>query len=267
VSLVAVAQLGGQGRPVLVGTLRRALGRFVQPVPADDPLGPDAHVALEEPLQPAGRGVQPLGQRLDPGERRVGGYLADQSPGLLGPRIALRYPREQCRLHRGRHPGVVGRGDHRALQRVRVDPVEQLLHREPPAGQLGDRAAQVRVEAAGPERRPDRPALVSKRMGEVTPDDALDRRAAPAHHEVHHGVGQDPLLGRLAPAQVPADRPVHLDERGQYRVGREPLQPERGAGDRVVQHRPGPPRHRRVFARTRRLHAVSVRAWRPTPYS
>src|SRR4029453_11371050 len=72
VGLVEVAEVAGEQGQVEVVPLVEALDRLVEAGPADDPLGGDAGVGGEQPLEAAGADPEATGQLPDQGDLAVG---------------------------------------------------------------------------------------------------------------------------------------------------------------------------------------------------
>jgi len=125
VGLVGVAEVGGERGPVHVAVRAARVGaqrRLVQPGAAHHPLGRDADVLGEEPLQPAFRHAEGVRKRRDLAEFRIGGDPLDDAGHAGGHRIRPRSGAAQ-QGRRGRdHRLVAGGGEHRGTGPVRRGP-------------------------------------------------------------------------------------------------------------------------------------------------
>jgi hypothetical protein len=212
--LVAVAQIGGERGPVDRAALLGPQRRVVQPGPADDPLGAHPHVVREQPLQPPHGRLQVRRELADPAQRRFGDDSRHHGRHLLGDWI----PRGPDRLQQALRPpdqhGVVRVADDHPPGLLTGRP-QQPVRRHHLAGEPGDRFGPERAEAPRPEPDaeggPEPFDLAQEQLGRHP----VDRGPLRLEGQVDVGVRQDRLLVRWLAAQIPADDPVVVHERGQ----------------------------------------------------
>ena len=118
VRLVEVAEVERRRRPVAVAALRDPLGRLVQPVALQHPLGAHADVAAEQPLQAARRHRVAGGQLVHAHDRRVVEHRRDDVGEHVELRVRLREAGAEERLPHGER-----------LVRLRADGSGQLVRR------------------------------------------------------------------------------------------------------------------------------------------
>jgi hypothetical protein len=213
-SLVAVAQVGGEDSPVDPAALLGPQRHVVQPGPPYDPLGADPHVVREQPLQPPHGCLQVRRELVDPAQGRFGDDPGHHGRDLLGDRI----PGGPDRLQQGLRPpdqhGVVGVADD-DLPGLLTSRSQQPVRRHHLVGEPRDRFGPERPEAPRPEPDAERGSQPFELAQEQRGRHPVDRGPLRLEGQVNVGVRQDRLLvGGLA-AQIPADDPVVVHERGQ----------------------------------------------------
>ncbi|HWG15936.1 MAG TPA: hypothetical protein VG268_21940 [Streptosporangiaceae bacterium] len=212
--LVAVAQVGGEHGPVDRAALFGPQRRVVQPSPADDPLGADPHVVREQPLQPPHGCLQVRRQLVDPAQRRFGDDPRDHGRHFLGDRI----PRGPDRLQQGLRPpdqhGVVRVADDH-LPGLLTGRPQQTVGRHHLIGEPRDRSGPERAEATRPEPDAERGPQLFDLAQEQLGRHPVDRGPLRLEGQVDVGVREDRLFVGWLAAQIPADEPVVVHERGQ----------------------------------------------------
>ncbi len=230
------------------------LGRLAQAMAPDDPLGSDADVFVQQPLQRSLGQAELVDQRVDPGELGIAGDPGDDPPDERDVVVGRGQALAQERLGQLLALRVVAAGVHGLLE-FGDRPAEQLARWAAAIGQPDQGKVDEGPKCARVELDPEHSTDVAIFMGEQ-----------PAHDSGHPGADtrlEAEVDGRiaehcsdvgLAAAQVPGDLPVVVDDLGEVGRGLEPASPQQCVGPAAIQ---------KGFGHGRRLTCTSSRFYKP----
>ena len=212
VRLVAVPELARKGSPVDTLPSSDALSRFLDPRAPDHPLWRDAYVAAEQALKCTDRHAAALRQAVHGRDIVASKDELRSIPRNLGAAVDLRQPLAQKSFEQGHLLCCADRIRCAPLQRASRFFAPYLAERDRAPRQRCNGDAHEDSEGARPKFCPkDMPAALEHDR-ELSPAHAVDRRPAVLNGEIHAWMRKCLLSVGLAPAKVPSNDPVTINE-------------------------------------------------------
>jgi hypothetical protein len=236
VSLIKVAELQRQLRPIQRVARIKPFDQLMQAVPPDHPFWADPDILAENPLHRTlgdTRSNRQILHRFDIGFRK---NAPDQLTGQPNRLVRLRYSRTEECIGGVHLLGLIARPGQGSLQGARICSKEGRRGNGA-IGESGCRGVQKWMEAAGGEFDPEDTRLALQPARKSVGVHAADRRSLVLPYQMKIGMRQSLLQVWLMAAQIPADHPVVGDPVHQV-GGRPPPQVPELAGGRSVSQEP-----------------------------
>src|SRR5580704_8919027 len=210
-SLVEVAEVQCELRPVDRFAFGETVDGFVESMAIDHPFRADADIAGEQSLERSHAEAALSGCYFNPRDRPIGRDLFDDVSDFLGHRITLRSLLPQKIFRDRNHGSLASLREHTRYERFAIG-TEHIMEWDKTIGEAGHRRSHERVESAGAEFDAEDFPLALDHARESAFDNSIDTGATVLEGDVDRGVRQGLLRLSLETPQVPGDDPIVPDK-------------------------------------------------------